>query len=75
MGANAPQWKHNTTQLCAKYTGGVSGGWATLKLMSDKYLPSSDETAHKLYTNIGKDNESVLVKSVSVIGMPYSECP
>ena len=33
MGANAPQWKHNTTQLCAKYPG---GGWATLKLMSDK---------------------------------------
>ena len=64
MGANAPQWKHNTTQLCAKYTGGGGswgGGWATLKLMSDKHLPSSDETAHKLYTNIGQDNESVLV--------------
>ena len=35
MGANAPQWKHNTTQLCDKYPGG-GGGWATLKLMSDK---------------------------------------
>ena len=37
MGANAPQWKHNTTQLCAKYPGGGGGGgWAPLKLMSDK---------------------------------------
>ena len=63
MGAHAPQWKHNTTQMCAKYPGGEGGGggWATLKLMIDRQLPSSHETAHKLYTNIEQDNESVLV--------------
>ena len=25
MGANAPRWKHNTTQMCAKYRGGGGG--------------------------------------------------
>ena len=34
MGANAPQWKHNTTQLCAKYTGGgdLGGGVGNLEI-------------------------------------------
>lgn len=56
---------NTTLHNCAPNTRGGDlgggGGWATLKLMSDKHLPSSDETAHKLYTNIGQDNESVLV--------------
>ena len=55
MGANTPRWKHNTTQMCAKYPGGGGWWWAT--------------------TNIEQDNESVLVSLLSVIGMPYSECP
>ena len=29
MGANAPRWEHNTTQMCAKYSGGGGGGGTT----------------------------------------------
>ena len=67
---------NTTLQKCAPNTrrggGGVMGN---LEINGDKQLPSSDETAHNLYTNIEQDNESVLVSLLSVIGMPYSECP
>lgn len=66
------QHYRNVRQIPGGGGGGVMGN---LEINGDKQLPSSDETAHNLYTNIEQDNESVLVSLLSVIGMPYSECP